>query len=154
SSDEVHRPRDTVPVDVLEPRQPAVQDVALRLNEIVVAVAVDVDDARTGLNSEGTVLTEVEHLVRDEASALAVNVFQPTIDTGDVDVAVAVDVAGGHAPVNRWILFSGERVLDERSVEIGLSLVPPHTVVGERDDLGLSIAVQIGSYVVMPRDDA
>ena len=141
-------------VDVLEPGDPSVDDVALGLNHVVVAVFVDVDHARAGLHAEGSVLAEVEGLVLDPVAGLAVGVFEPDVDAGDVDVTVTIDVSDGHASVNRRIRGAGELVLDERSVGIGGALVPPHAVVRERDDLGHLVAVEIGVDVVVPRDDA
>ena len=145
---------------VLEPEDPSVHRIGLGLDNVEVAVPIQI--ANPDLNRQavavGPVTARWSHAgMLGPLKPFAGNVLKPHVAANDVVVSIAVDVADA-CRANATVDAAADLMLDPLVARISADLEPDRDfvvlLIAAGDNVELAIAVDVGRYVVMTDDGA
>src|SRR5690606_32021531 len=99
-------PGQALAVEVAEPGDSSISDIAFRLQQVVGSVSVHVQDQSLPGQSPGTVPPEIRAGPPGPGSRAAAGVLEPTVEAGNVRIPIPVQIADGDAAVMGRILFA------------------------------------------------
>ena len=137
---------------VLEPGDASVEHVAFCLDQVEVVIVIDIDKDGSSLDAPRSFFAEVKRLSFNPSLALAVGIFQPAIQTGHVQVAIAVNIADCNPAVTLRLIDAEDLVLDPVGGWILWNALPVDAGLKEnRNQVKVSVFINVRCQIILCR---